>query len=200
MPQQNSDLHGNAPDSSTAALLIIDMINDLEFEGGDRLLEAARPAARATAALKQRCRDARIPAVYVNDNFGRWRSDFHQVVERVLRADVRGRELAELLLPAQDDYFVLKPKHSAFFETTLDTLLRYLGVKRLILTGITGDICVKLTASDAFMRDYQIVIAEDCTASEDANENEHALAYCERVLKAGLVTSTSLDLSALARS
>ncbi|MGH7444526.1 MAG: cysteine hydrolase family protein, partial [Longimicrobiales bacterium] len=189
----------NAPDSSTVALLIIDMINDLEFEGGERLIDPALAAARATAALKKRCRDAGIPAIYANDNFGRWRSDFRQVVERVLHDDVRGRPLVELLVPARDDYFVLKPKHSAFFETTLETLLRYLGVRRLILTGITGDICVTLTASDAYMRDYAIIVAEDCTASEDTSENEHALAYCERVLKAKRVTSGSIDLEALTR-
>ncbi len=197
MPDQNADLHGNAPDTSSAALLIIDMINDLEFEGGERLFEPALEAAHQIAALKKRCRAAGIPAIYANDNFGRWRSDFRQVIDRVLDEDVRGRPLVELLVPGPDDYFVLKPKHSAFFETTLETLLHYLGVRHLILTGITGDICVKLTANDAYMRDYQILIPRDCTASTDPDENEHALAYCERVLKVELTDSTSLDLDAL---
>lgn len=199
MPDMNSDLHGNAPDKSPVALMIIDMINDLEFEGGDRLEDAAIEAGRRTAALKARCVDAHIPVIYANDNFGRWRSDFRQVVDRVLHDGVRGQPLAELLAPAEDDYFVLKPKHSAFFETTLETLLRYLGVRRLILTGITGDICVKLTANDAYMRDYEMVIPADCTASIDPDENEHALAYCERVLKVELTRSEEIDLTALKR-
>ncbi len=197
MPDMNSDLHGNAPDKSPVALLIIDMINDLEFEGGERLEDAAIEATRRTAALKERCVKARIPVIYANDNFGRWRSDFRQVVDRVLHDDVRGKPLAELLAPEEDDYFVLKPKHSAFFETTLETLLRYLGVRRLILTGITGDICVKLTANDAYMRDYEMVIPADCTASIDPDENKHALAYCKRVLKVKLTSSEEIDLEAL---
>ena len=197
MPDMNSDLHGNAPDKSPVALLIIDMINDLEFEGGERLEDAAIEATRRTAALKERCVKARIPVIYANDNFGRWRSDFRQVVDRVLHDGVRGQPLAELLAPEEDDYFVLKPKHSAFFETTLETLLRYLGVRRLILTGITGDICVKLTANDAYMRDYEMVIPADCTASIDPDENKHALAYCKRVLKVKLTSSEEIDLEAL---
>ncbi len=199
MPDRNSDLHGNAPDKSTVALLIIDYINDLEFEGGDRLQQPAIEAAERTARLRQRCRAAGIPVIYANDNFGRWRSDFRQVVERVLHDGVRGQRLAELLMPEADDYFVLKPKHSAFFETTLETLLRYLGVQRLVLTGIAGDICVKLTANDAYMRDYAMWIPADCTASIDPQENEHALAYCERVLKVSLTDSAELDLEALKR-
>jgi len=197
MPDLNSDLHGNAPDKSAVALMIIDMINDLEFSGGERLAEPAIEAARRTAELKARCQAVHVPVIYVNDNFGRWRSDFRQVIDRVLHDGVRGQPLAELLTPDPDDYFVLKPKHSAFFETTLETLLRYLGVRTLILTGITGDICVKLTANDAYMRDYGIVIPADCTASVDATENEHALAYCERVLKARITCSEEIDPAAL---
>ena len=200
MPHQNDDLHGNAPDKSPVALLIIDMINDLEFEDGERLERPAVEAAAKIATLKERCRAAGVPAIYANDNFGRWRSDFRQVVERALHDEVRGRRLAELLTPEPDDYFVLKPKHSAFFETTLETLLRYLGTKRLILTGITGDICVKLTANDAYMRDYEMLIPTDCTASVDPQENEHALTYCERVLKVKLTTAEAIDVDALVRA
>ena len=198
MPDQNQDLHGNAPDTASVALLIIDMINDLEFEGGERILDPAVAAAEKIAALRERAREARIPIIYANDNFGRWRSDFTQVVERCLQDGVRGEPLAQLLAPGEDDYFVLKPKHSAFFETTLETLLRYLKVSRLILTGITGDICVLLTASDAYMRDYRLYIPPDCTASLDEMENEHALVYMERVLKACVLESEQLDLAELA--
>lgn len=191
------DLHGSAPDECRVALLIIDMINAFDFEGAEAMLPRALATARAIARLKQRARRAGVPVVYVNDNFGRWRSDFRQVVDRVLHDGVRGQRLAELLAPEADDYFVLKPKHSAFFETTLETLLRYLGARRLILTGITGDICVKLTANDAYMRDYGMCIPADCTASIDPQENEHALRYCERVLKVSLTESEKLDLEAL---
>lgn len=198
MPARNGDLHGNAPDSSAAALVLVDVINDLEFEGGDELLRHAVPAAERIAALKARAREAGVPVIYANDNFGRWRSDFREVVEHCLRDDVRGRPVARLLRPDAEDYFVLKPKHSAFFATTLDTLLQYLGTRHMILAGIAGDVCVLFTASDAYMRDLHLHIPADCTASISEEENRRALAYMERVLGADTTPSAELDLEALA--
>ncbi|HWW61814.1 MAG TPA: isochorismatase family cysteine hydrolase, partial [Thermoanaerobaculia bacterium] len=122
-------------------MLLIDVINDMEFEGAETLVEQAVPMAHRIAALKQRAREAGIPVVYVNDNFGRWKSDFRKVVEHCLSDGVRGEEVARILEPEDDDYFVLKPKHSAFFATTLDVLLTYLGTETVILTGVAGNIC-----------------------------------------------------------
>ena len=111
--KKNSDLHGNAPDKSEVALLVIDVINDLEFPGGEELIRGALAAAQKIAHLKQRARQTSVPVIYVNDNFGRWRSDFKKIVNHCLKEDVRGRPIAELLVPDEEDYFVLKPKHSA---------------------------------------------------------------------------------------
>ena len=128
MPLSRSkDLHGSAPDKCTVALVLIDWINDLEFESGDKLLPAALAAARPTAALRRRAKQAGVPVIYCNDNFGKWRSDFRTLLGHVLHDDVRGRPIAELLKPDEDDYFVLKPKHSGFHSTSLDVLLAHLG-------------------------------------------------------------------------
>src|SRR6187200_171642 len=156
MSERSEDLHGSAPDKSGAALLLIDVINDFDFPEGEQLLKLALPVGKNIARLKQRAKRAGIPAVYVNDNFGRWRSDFRAQVDHCLTGGVRGQPLAELLRPEADDYFVLKPKHSGFFATTLDTLLEYLGVQTVILTGIAANICVLFTANDAYMRDYHL--------------------------------------------
>lgn len=195
---RNSDLHGSAPDACPVALLLIDWINDLEFEGGRRLLKPAVRAADRVVALKKRARDAGIPVIYANDNFGRWRSNFGEVVQHCLVDEVTGRPLAERLMPGPEDYFVLKPKHSAFFSTTLDTLLEYLRVERLILTGITGDMCVLLTAADAHMRDFEIYVPQDCTASQSEADNRAALKYMARVPHASITASARLDLRKLA--
>ena len=198
MPAQNQDLHGNVPDRAEVVLLLVDVINDLEFPGGELLVEHALPMADRIAALKRRAKGAGIPVIYVNDNFGRWQSDLNKLLAHCLEDDVRGRPMVERLKPAADDYFVLKPKHSGFFATTLDTLLRYLGAKTLILTGVAGDICILFTASDAFLRDYRTVVPADCVASNDPDDNRHALEQMHRVLKADVTPSTELDLSALA--
>jgi nicotinamidase-related amidase len=182
----------HAPDKADTALLLIDVINDLEFDGGERLLAQARPMATRLAVLKRRAKAAGLPAIYANDNFGRWRSDFPRLVQYCLENNVRGQELVALLKPEEDDYFILKPKHSAFFQTNLDILLKYLGVTTLILTGMAGDICVLFSANDAYMRDFRIVVPADCTASEDPQHNRHALLLMQRVLKADLTPSAAL--------
>ena len=199
VPARNLDLHGNVPESSSVVLLLIDVINDLEFPGGEKLVKHAVPMARRLAKFKQRARKAGIPAIYVNDNFGRWQSDFHRVIEHCLHDGVRGQEVARLLKPEDDDYFVLKPKHSAFYATTLDTLLDYLGARTLILTGIAGNICILFSANDAYMRDFNVVVPRDCTVSNTIEENRHALAQIRKVLKADTTPSSRLDLKRLRR-
>ena len=199
MPAKNPDLHGNAPDHAAVVLLLIDVINDLEFDGGEALLAQALPMAERVAALKRRTRAAGIPAVYVNDNFGRWRSDLRALLTHALAEGVRGRPLVERLVPEPDDYFVLKPKHSGFFSTTLETLLRYLGSHTLIITGIAGNFCVLFTANDAYMRDYDLIIPSDCTVSNSAKENREALALMRKFLKADTRPSFKLRLPAARR-
>ena len=198
MPQQNEDLHGNVPDKADAALLIIDVLNDLEFDGGDRLLETALPMARALKRLKRRARDAGIPVVYVNDNFGKWRSDFRQQLEHCLEDGVRGQPVVELLVPDETDYFVLKPKNSGFYHTTLPLLLEYLEVGTVILTGIATDNCVLYTASDAYMRDLRIIVPEDCVAAIEPRIHDAALEQMRITLKADTTPSPELDVEALA--
>lgn len=196
MPEKNHDLHGMVPDAAPVALLLIDVINAMEFEGGDELARAALPAARRLAELRRQARALGIPVIYANDNFGRWRSDFREVVEHALD-DVPGRPIAELLKPDEDDYFVLKPKHSAFYATTLDVLLQYLGARHLVMGGFSGDVCVLFTAGDAYMRDLHVHVPSDCVASVHEEENRRALAYMRRVLEVRTAPSTALDLRAL---
>lgn len=192
MPEKNEDLHGNAPDKSDVALLLIDVINDLEFPEGDQLLRHALPMARQIAALARRAREQGIPVIYVNDNFGRWRSDFNAQVEHCLKDGVRGQPVVELLRPEGTDYFVLKPKHSGFFSTTLDTLLDYLGVKTVVLTGMAANICVLFTANEAYMRDLHLVVPSDCVASNTKEDTDYALEQMRKVLKADTRMSTEV--------
>jgi nicotinamidase-related amidase len=200
MPEKNPDLHGNAPDKSAVVLLIIDMINDLEFPGGEKLLEPATAAADRIRELKERAHAAGVPVVYANDNFGRWQSDFHDVVQHVLDDGVRGQPLAERLRPGPDDYFVLKPKQSAFFATPLETLLAYLGATRLVLTGLTTNQCILFTAGDAHMRDLQLYVPADCVAAQTSEEHERALGFLRHTLEVDTSPAAELDLVKLKAS
>jgi nicotinamidase-related amidase len=139
------------------ALLLIDVINDLAFEGSAALVAEAEQMASRLATLKRRASAAGVPAIYLNDNFGQWRSDFRKTVAHCTSRSSPGRRVSLRLKPTARDYFVLKPKHSGFFDTTLDTLLEALRIRRVILTGIAGNICVLFTANDAYMRELKIL-------------------------------------------
>jgi len=195
---KNNDLHGNAPDQSEIALLLIDVINDLDFSEADALLEQALPMARRIVELRKRVSKNAIPAIYVNDNFGQWRSDFRSVVKHCTDPSSRGAPIAKLLRPQEDDYFVLKPKHSGFYSTTLDVLLEYLHVDTLIVTGIAANICVLFTANDAYMRDFALYVPENCVASNTPEETSYALTQMHRVLKADIRDSAEIDLTNIA--
>lgn len=185
---------------SKVALLLIDWINDLEFDEGEKLFPQALAAAKATAALRRRAKQAEVPVIYCNDNFGRWRSDFRALLAHVLEDGVRGQPLAELLAPDEDDYFVLKPKHSGFHSTTLDVLLAHLGANTLILTGIAGNFCVLFTAQDAYMRDFRLLVPRDCVASEEQCDNDYALEHMAKVCKADTHPSSGVNFAQLERA
>ena len=189
------DRLNQAPDKFDTALLLIDVINDLEFNGGAKLLTQALPMAAALSKLKARAKTARIPAIYANDNFGRWRSDFPRLVRYCFGQEICGKPIVAQLAPDPDDYFVLKPKHSAFYQTNLDILLNYLGVNTLILTGMAADICVLFTANDAYMRDLHLIVPPDCVASEQAEQSRLVLKLMQRVLKAEITPSHKIQFN-----
>jgi nicotinamidase-related amidase len=181
------------------ALVLIDVINTMSFEGSEALVRRALPMARRLAALRKKAKQNKVPTIYVNDNFGRWRSDFRATVKYCLRPESPGRKVAALLKPSADDYFVLKPKHSGFHATALDVLLEYLGTRVLVFGGVAANICVLFTANDAYMRDFRICVPRDCVASNTDRDTRYALAQMKRFLKADLRESTKVDFDALKR-
>jgi nicotinamidase-related amidase len=189
---RHRDPHGCVPESSSTALVLIDVINDFAFPRGRQLLRAAIPAAHAIARLKEKLRRRKIPAIYVNDNFGRWQSDFRSQYRKCASEDSLGAPVVRLLEPATDDYFVLKPKHSGFYSTSLEILLRYLGAKRLILTGFAADICVLFTANDAYMRGFELIVPSDCVAAETTKARQIACALMKRFLRADIRRSSAI--------
>jgi nicotinamidase-related amidase len=200
MPAKNPDLHGNVPDQCSVGLVLIDVINDMEFDDGEALFENALPAAKNLARLRRRAKHAGVPVIYVNDNFGKWRSDFRQQLGHVMEDGVRGEPIAKLLRPDEDDYFVLKAKHSGFYHSQLDLLIQYLQVRTIVIAGFTTDICVLFTASDAYLRDLDIILPPDCSTAVTIEHHERAIEYMERVLHVKAVPSTEIDFSELVES
>jgi nicotinamidase-related amidase len=189
----------NTTRKSPLALILVDVINHFEFPDGDRLLRQALPIVPRLARLKARARSAGIPVIYVNDNFGRWRSQASELVEYCLRPEVPGSKFVQQIPPDKDDYFVLKPMHSAFYQTPLEVLLRYLGATSLIVSGLATNSCIVCTAHDANMREFKLIVPSDCSASRTRREHEEAIQHIKSMTKANTARSTSLVLSKLSR-
>ena len=169
---------------SPRVLVLIDFINPLNFPGAEKLARPALAAARATVRLRDRLEGEKVAVVYANDNYGRWQSDFQaQVAQCCERDDISG-EIARLLAPRPTDITLLKPRHSAFYCSALELLLHEMGAKQLILAGLATDICVQMTAADAFLRGYEGVwVPSDCTAAETTAAKTASLKYMKDVLK-----------------
>lgn len=172
--------------SHPTAHLLIDMVNPFDCAGAEKLFPHALAAARAIADLKPRLRAAGIPTVYVNDNFGRWELGFRELVALYRNSESPAAAVLEHVAPQPGDHFILKPKHSAFYATSLEVLLARWGTRRLILSGVAGNICVMFTANDAHMRDFTLAVPSDCTASEDESSNEWALRQMRCVMGADI--------------
>ena len=166
----------------TTALLVIDVINDLEFPGGDRVLPWARRMVDALSPVLDRARSAGVPVVYANDNYGHWRDNFTEVIAHCTRPGARGAGVSRALSPGRADYFVLKPHQSAFFATPLVPLLDHLDVGRLVLAGLATNLCVLFTAHDAHMHGYDLTVLSDCCAAESDADHDWTLDQLKRFL------------------
>ncbi|WP_163529226.1 isochorismatase family cysteine hydrolase [Halobacillus ihumii] len=174
------------------ALLIIDMINKMDFDGGEALLENTKSIMDNLNRLKKEVKQRGIPVIYVNDNFGLWQDNKTDLIEECRKGI--GRPIINGILPEDDDYFIIKPKHSGFYGTQLNILLGQLGISNLILTGVAGDICVLFTANDAYMREFNLWVPRDGIASEKEEDNENAIKIIERSLFAHTAKISKTDI------
>jgi nicotinamidase-related amidase len=181
--------------SCSEALLILDMITDFEFKDGERLFPQALEIARNIALLKEKAKAADAAVIYVNDNFGRWNEDFHSYVRSVEQRSDMGRQIVELLRPQKEDMFVLKPQRSGFYATPLGVLLLSMGTSRVVVTGVTADICVLFTAHDAYMRGFSVYVPSDCTTAINRRHSQHALRFLERIADVDIGASDEVEFS-----
>jgi nicotinamidase-related amidase len=174
-------------------LLMVDWINPLDHEDAERLQRPALEAARRAAALKARLRDAGVQTVYANDNYGVWRSDFRTLLKQCRQRGGTSAAITELLAPDGDDIAVVKPRHSAFYETPLQLLLQQQNVREIILSGVATEWCVLFTAMDAYVRGYSLRVPQDCIASASTERHRAAIAYMSDVLGANVAPSNDDD-------
>jgi nicotinamidase-related amidase len=183
----------DAPRGNTA-LLILDMITEMDFSGADAMLRDTISASDQILRLREAADKARLPVIYVNDNFGEWHSERYRLVERAITSDA-AREFVAKLAPRDGDYFIIKPQFSGFYATNLPVLLPKLGVDRLVITGIAADICVMFTAADAHMRDYSLWIPEDAVAAQTRERRRWALEIMKQSMGAEVRPTDKMTLA-----
>jgi nicotinamidase-related amidase len=180
---------------SKQVLLLIDVVNHFEFPDGKKILRNALKIAPSLARLKARARRAGIPVIYVNDNFGQWQSDASKLLAYCLAEQCAGRPFVEAVRPDSRDYCVLKPMHSAFYQTPLDLLLRHLGTRSLIVAGIATNSCILCTAHEANMRDFEVTVIADGCAARSEREHQEALKNMREMANARVIASKSVRLA-----
>ena len=175
------------------ALLIVDMINDFNFDAGGALAKNTEKIIDPILTLKKAFNEKDMPVIYINDHYNLWQADFEKIMDYC--SNETSEDIIKKIAPEKNqDYFLIKPKHSAFYGTALHTLLQQLKVDTLILSGVAGNICVLFTANDAYMREYNLIIPEDFIASNNDEDNKYALTMMKNVLSAETRPSRELDL------
>jgi nicotinamidase-related amidase len=192
-PIRTNRQHPDHATHSPRVLLLVDFINPLDFPGADLLAPHAGTAAKATAALKRRLQAEGVVTVYANDNYGFWQSDFRSLLESCASANGISGEIARTLAPTPQDVIILKPRHSAFYGSPLELLLAEMGTRELVICGLATDMCVQMTAADAFLREFKCWVPADCTAAETEEEKSASLRYMASVLKCDVRPSTSSE-------
>jgi nicotinamidase-related amidase len=181
-----------ASDGGTA-LLVIDMLNPYEHADAERLARNAAPAVEGIATLVRRALDEQARVIYVNDNYGDWDSSPEELTRRALAG--RHPELVEPILPPAGALFVLKPRHSAFFQTPLEYLLEREGIARVVLTGQVTEQCILYSALDAYVRHMAVAVPTDAVAHIHEHLGRAVLEMMEVNMAAELTNAAKCALS-----
>ena len=169
---------------SRTALVVIDMINPYDFPDADKLIPSAERAVPVIEELIERASGDDMPVIYVNDNFGHWRSNRDELVEEAVDGE-HGR-LVEPIRPSDESLFVVKARHSIFYQTPLEYLLGQEEVGSLILTGQVTEQCILYSALDGYIRHFDVRVPPDAVAHIHEDLAEAALRMMERNMDADL--------------
>lgn len=173
----------------TSALIVIDMLSRYDFPDAEELAASATDVVPNIRVLLDEARDAELPVIYVNDNYGDWNSSAEELLAHAL--DGEHPELVEPLRPPDGATFVIKARHSIFYSTPLEYLLKQLGVDRVILCGQVTEQCVLYSALDAYVREFDVVVPRDAVAHIHEDLADAALRMMERNMRAEITEARS---------
>ena len=192
-PSRHRQSEGGGP-----ALIVIDMLNQYKHEDADRLAANVEPAVPAIRVLLDRSRDEDVPIIYVNDNYGDWNTSAEELGRQALEG--RHPELVEPILPPEAASFVIKARHSIFYEKPLEYLLDRTGIDRLVLAGQVTEQCILYSALDAYVRHFEVVVPPDAVAHIHPSLGKAALEMMQRNMSAELTEAAQLRFSSASSS
>ncbi len=175
-----------------SAVIVVDMLNPYEHEDADRLMDSVRDALPAMRAIVARAREEDVPVVYVNDNHGDWSACRPELVKRA--TDGRAPELVEPIAPPPDVGFVVKARHSIFYQTQLEYLLRQEEVARIVLVGQVTEQCILYSALDAYVRHFEVAVPRDAVAHIHEDLADAALRMMQRNMRADVENAAECAL------
>jgi nicotinamidase-related amidase len=175
------------------ALVVVDMLNTYEHDDADALTRSVREVLPNIASLIDRARSSDVQVIYVNDNYGAWNQGRSELVERA-SAGPHG-DLIEPIVPDEETAFVVKARHSIFFETPLEYLLRTSGIERIVLVGQVTEQCILYSALDAYIRHFEVVVPPDAVAAIHPELHDAALEMMRINMDAELTPSADVSLS-----
>lgn len=160
------------------ALVVIDMLNDFLVSWEESL---KKRLVSSTNDLVGMMRQRKHPIIWVRQQFEPDLSDaFPEMIKKGIRITIRGTEGCQIvpdLAVASSDPVVVKKRYSAFFGTDLDNTLHNAKPDVLVLAGINSHACVRMTAINAYQRDWKVIVAADCVDSYDREHHEISLKY-----------------------
>jgi nicotinamidase-related amidase len=168
-----------------SALIVIDMLNEYDHDDADVLIESVREALPAMQRLIDRAQREDVPIVYVNDNYGDWGAGRPELVERAMAG--RAGDVVEPIAPTDGTWFIAKARHSIFYETQLEYLLREQEIERIVLVGQVTEQCILYSALDAYVRHFRVAVPRDAVAGIHPDMAECALRMMERNMRADIV-------------
>ena len=176
-----------------SALIVIDMLNEYDHEDAEVLVENVRAALPAMCGLVERARQEETPIVYVNDNYGDWSAGRPEIVERAIAG--RAGDVVEPIVPADGTWFIAKARHSIFYETQLEYLLREQEIERVVLVGQVTEQCILYSALDAYVRHFNVAVPRDAVAGIHDDLADAALRMMERNMRADVAPAEDCALA-----
>ncbi len=168
------------------ALVVCDMLNDFVLKGAPLEVSRARAIVSDIKREISTSRKKHIPVIYCCDGHRPADPEFSLWPRHAVKGTI-GAQVIEELKPHKGDYLIIKPNHSCFYKTSLDKLLKRLGITHIILTGVVTNICILYTTAEASMRGYKVIIPESCIAALSQGDHQFALRQMKRVFQAKIV-------------